>query len=43
MVEILQKFIKAERIDDWQLHLHAFSEMLPFFAVAGHFHYAKSA
>ena len=43
MVEILQKFIKAERIGDWQLHLHALSEMLPFFAVAGHFHYAKSS
>jgi len=43
MVEILQKFIKTESIGDWQLHLHALSEMLPFFAVAGHFHYAKSA
>jgi len=43
MVEILQKFIKAERIGDWQLHLHALAEMLPFFAAAGHFHYAKSA
>ncbi len=43
MVEILQKFIKAERIGDWQLHLQALSEMLPFFAAAGHYHYAKSA
>ncbi len=42
VLEIFLEFIKAERIGDWQLHLHAISEMLPFFAAAGHNHYAKS-
>ena len=43
MIGILQKFIKAERTGNWQLHLQAVCEMLPFLAAAGHNLYAKSA
>lgn len=43
MLEILQDFIKAERVGDWQMHLRALSDMLPYFAAAGHNNYAKSA
>ena len=42
MIEILRKFIKAERVGDWMLHLQAIEEMLPYFAAAGHNLYAKS-
>ena len=42
MVFILRKFIMAERIGDWDLHLQMLQEMLPFLASAGHNHYAKS-
>ncbi len=43
MIDILRMFIKAERIGDWNLHLQAVQEMLPYFAAAGHNLYAKSA
>ena len=43
MVGILRKFIKAERLGNWSLHLEAVSEMLPYLAVSGHCLYAKSA
>ena len=36
MVEILCKFIKAERTGDFSLHLQAINDMLPFFAASGH-------
>ena len=36
-------FFKAERTGDWKLHLHCMREMIPYFHVAGHFPYAKSA
>lgn len=42
MIDILRKFIKAERTGNWLLHLQAVRDMLPFFAAAGHHHYAKS-
>ena len=42
MVYILRKFILAERIGDWDLHLQTLHEMLPFMAAAGHTHYTKS-
>ena len=37
------KFMKAQRMGNWLLHLEAISEMLPFFASSGHYLYAKSA
>lgn len=43
MVDILRKFIKAERTNNWALHLEALSEMLPYLAASGHNLYAKSA
>ena len=32
MIYILRRFIKAERIGNWNLHLQAVQEMLPYFA-----------
>ena len=43
MLDILRRFIKAERIGNWRLHLKATYEMLPYFAASGHNLYAKSA
>ena len=45
MIDILQKFIKAERTEPWELHLQAVYEMihLPYFAASGHNLYVKSA
>ena len=34
---------KAERTGDWNLHLQAIQDMLPYFATAGHNLYAKAA
>lgn len=42
MINILQRFIKAERTGNWLLHLHVLSEMLPYLAASGHNLYAKS-
>lgn len=43
MIDILRKFIKAERTGEWKLHLQAVYDMLPYFAATGHIQYAKSA
>ena len=43
MVDILRKYIRAERTGNWSLHLHAIQEMLPYLAVSGHNLYTKSA
>lgn len=43
MTTLMKKFIQAERMGDWELHLETVSKMLPFFHSAGHFLYAKSA
>ena len=43
MVSILQRFIKAERMTDWKIHLQTVQYMLPYFAASGHSLYAKSA
>ena len=43
MVDILRTFIRAERTGNWELHLEAVHDMLPYFAAAGHNPYAKSA
>ena len=43
MIDILRMFIKAERTGNWNLHLQAVYDMLPYFAAAGHNMYAKSA
>ena len=42
MLDILRKFIRAERSGNWILHIQKASEMLPFLAAAGHNNYTKS-
>ena len=42
-VNILRRFIKAERRGDWTLHLQTVQEMLPYLAASGHSLYAKYA
>ena len=34
MIDILRKFIRAERTGNWDLYLQALSEMLPFLAAS---------
>ena len=43
MVDILKKFIRAERTGNFNLHLEATNDMLPYFAAAGHNSYLNSA
>ena len=43
MVQILCRFIKAERTGNWNLHLSTVQEMLPYFAASGHNLYTKLA
>ena len=43
MVDILRKYIRAERTGNWELHLQAVSEMLAYLAASGHNNYTKSA
>ena len=45
MVDTLCKFIwggGAECTDNWELHLQAVSEMLPYLAASGQYSYMKS-
>ena len=42
MIDILRKFIRAERTGNWDLHLQALSEMLPVLAASWHNNYTKS-
>ena len=43
MIDILKKFLNAERLGNWDLHLEATSKMLPYYAATGHNLYLKSA
>ena len=43
MVHILKVGLMAERTGDFNMHLWAVKEMLPYFAACGHYFYAKSA
>ena len=42
MVDIIRKFLKAERTGHWKLHLQALQDMLPYLAASGHNLYTKS-
>ena len=42
MVEIICRFIKAERTGNFDLHLQSVWEMLPYFAASGHDLYNRS-
>lgn len=41
MVDILRKFLKAERLGNWPLSLQSLHEMLPYLAASGHNLYVK--
>lgn len=41
MIQLLRSFIRSERTGNWILHLVTLKKMLPYFAAAGHNHYAK--
>ena len=41
MVESLLEFIRAERDDNWTLHLEVFSVMLPWLTIYVHTSYAR--
>ena len=43
MVSTPQRFISAERMSNWKLHLQTVHYMLPYFAASSHSRYAKSA
>ena len=42
MMDILRRFIKAERTGNWDLHLHTVREMFPHFLAAERTLYGKS-
>ena len=41
MVEILLMFIRAQREGNWNLHLHSFQRMIPYFMTYDHTNYAR--
>ena len=41
MVEILLRFIRAERAGDWNLHIDSLSDMLPYFFAYDRINYAR--
>ena len=43
MLDIVRGFLKAERMGNWEMHMQAVSQMLPYFTASGHNHYTKSA
>ena len=43
LIDILRKFIRAERTGNWELHLQSIQDMLPCMAASGHNSYTKSA
>jgi len=42
MIEILLMFTRAQREGNWELHLHAFQRMLPYFIRYDHTNYTRS-
>ena len=42
MIDLLRRFISAERTGSWKLSLQSLYEMLPYLAAAGHNLYLKS-
>ena len=38
---LIHLFIRAEREDDWLLHMYCLRRMLPYFFAAGHWNYAR--
>ena len=42
-IQVLKRFIIAERTSNWSLHLQPTADILNLFAASGHLNYAKSA
>ena len=42
-IQVLKRFIIAERTSSWSLHLQSTADMLNLFAASGHLNYAKIA
>ena len=42
MVDILKKYITAERLGNYPMHLCSFADLLKYLAAAGHNNYTKS-
>ena len=42
-IQVLKRFIIAERTSNWSLNLQSTADMLNLFAASGHLNYAKSA
>ena len=42
MMDILRKYLRAERTGNWKLHLQVMQNMLPYLAACGHKLYTKS-
>ena len=42
-VLIIMMYVRAEREDEWPLHLFAVKKKIPYFFAAGHVHYARYA
>ena len=40
MVEMLQHFLRAQRESNWDLHMWAFKQMIPYFHLYNHTNYA---
>lgn len=43
MISIFKTFLKAERTENWELHMKCVRNMLPYFAASGHNLYTKSS
>ena len=41
-VQIVCRFLRSERLGNWDVHLSTLHEMLPYFAACGHNNYTKS-
>ena len=41
LINLVCKFIHAERLGDWHLHISLLQEMLPIFAACGYNNYTK--
>ena len=42
-INVVKRFVLAERTCNWQIHLESAADMLNLFASSGHINYAKSA
>ncbi|KYN50525.1 hypothetical protein ALC57_00165 [Trachymyrmex cornetzi] len=43
LINIMKRFIEAERCGNWELHLSCVRDMIPYFYASGHYLYGKSS